>query len=232
MQRQFSISPNIETEMIKFICIVALSALASGQMVRPGPSNPNWPGHNQRQQHQNNPNWPGNQINNPNWVQQPIAQPRPPVWNPVPLPEVPVNQPRPNVNPQPAPPHMNPNWPGNRQNDNHRPPIINWNPNVPPPQRPIAPPQQQQPPTWQRPISPPQHQQPGWPMPPQEPQQPPQWQQPGWPQIPQQPENGVRDSRCPPNNGRHPIMFPHERQCNLYYMCNNGLRGKIVQLDV
>lgn len=80
------------------------------------------------------------------------------------------------------------------------------------------------PPVWNEP------QVPLWPQP-----QPPIWNQPQQPQPPiiwNPPQNvpqdrpGVRDHRCPSTNDRFVTLFPHERDCSQFYMCNAGFRCK------
>lgn len=99
-------------------------------------------------------------------------------------------------------------------------------------------PQDPRPPTWIDPQPPNwnQPQAPGWPQP-----QPPNWNQPqpqpdspDWSRPSNRPTHpintqgriGVRDTRCPAFNGDFVVLFPHERFCSQYYICNHGLRCK------
>ena len=205
--------------MLKFVCLVAFSAVASAQwwpQQTQGPnvqqpSFPQWP--NQPQpinpprppmiDFPQAPNWPWQEPQEPvappqwpNWQQpqQPIAPPQIPTWPN--QPQVPTwpNQPQPpawNGNPT-ASPQLPPNW-GQQPIAPPRPPIVDQRP----PNRPIFP-------EWQQP------------------------QVPQWPSPPVTIEDigrpGTRDSRCPSSNGRTPVIFAHERVCGSFYKCNNGLR--------
>ena len=106
-------------------------------------------------------------------------------------------------------------WPINPQPIEPRPPVWNeppmWNPN--PPQTPEWP--QPSPPSWNQPQGP-GPQDPNWSRPNDRPTYP----------INTQGRPGVRDSRCPARNGDFVVLFPHERNCSQYYICNHGMRRK------
>lgn len=189
--------------MFKFVCLVAISSVASAQWW-PQPtttSSPSW-------QQPNFPNWP----NQPN---QPIAPPRPPIIDNVKKENF-MNFRK--VKTFFIQPNTRPNFPWQEPQQPEAPQWPNWNqpqqPDLRPPTRPNFPDWNQP----QVPIAPPQV--PQWP------------QQPGWPVIPPPNNNnevgrpGVRDSRCPAQNGRNALIFAHERECGMFYKCNNGMRCK------